>query len=583
MKRNVKIISKICIFLLVSTLLIGTLSGCNLFKKKLKYDEEAGVKAVTVVNNAQYKPDLDKFKVANSSDTMPLSYRNLATIEENDELTIQEFNALVDKYATIESYSGAGKYLGYDIHEIKAEIAYVVDQVPAFEQWFKLPSMRNEQGFISIPYNEGWKYYVEWQGEMLSITRVCNATRSSYLDFNRHVSIEKYYDEEGLEVSAFVQYEVMKTNYYLDKNGDEVVECYIYTVGVDKAVVVDGGRFNENETDYHPFEYQYLKNVKDKQFMKYHITASPRYSEDSSFGFAGMDIRGLTPYGIRRELMIVDYNGYKNVEVLDIDQRFATLDNSDLNGAVDFDTSSNSAKALASFIGLDATEYEKIDDAKQLMDLFAHKEIDDFELKNEWKDIYSHSNEAIEAEAVEGPFYGKEMPIKDLNLYVSCRSHKYDEIEFNAYANVTDKSKINANDSYSLSMALRNKKTGKLHIIADKYQKVEEVEYNYGPWYEGEKETYWRFSRGDIKLSASKLQLAEEGEYDITCVLIHNGEIMFDTLSVAYLRSYVGLEIADYELGGVTYSYYVSSAGGKITITVTSKPSKGISQQTLSI
>lgn len=93
----------------------------------------------------------------------------------------------------------------------------------------------------------------------------------------------------------------------------------------------------------------------------------------------------------------------------------------------------------------------------------------------------------------------------------------------------------------------------------------------------------WHFSRGEIKLSASKLQIAEEGEYDITCVLMHNGEIMFDTLSVAYLRSYVGLEIADYELGGVTYSYYVSSAGGKITITVTSKPSKGISQQTLSI
>mgnify|MGYP003321755917 CR=1 FL=1 len=54
-----------------------------------------------------------------------------ATLEEleqkqayyNDEnATLDDFNALVDEYAHVENYAGAGKYLGYDIYEIKDEI-----------------------------------------------------------------------------------------------------------------------------------------------------------------------------------------------------------------------------------------------------------------------------------------------------------------------------------------------------------------------------------------------------------------------------------------------------------------------------
>ena len=70
----------------------------------------------------------------------------------------------------------------------------------------------------------------------------------------------------------------MKTNYYTDTNGDEVVECFIYSVGVDN--VKKGGTCNTNTEDYHPFEYQYLKNVKDKSLIKYHITAAERYRGD---------------------------------------------------------------------------------------------------------------------------------------------------------------------------------------------------------------------------------------------------------------------------------------------------------------
>ena len=60
-------------------------------------------------------------------------------------MTVEEFSELVDEYGTIENYAGAGKYLGYDIYEIKNEIAYVTKTVPAFNQWFRMPTMRENE------------------------------------------------------------------------------------------------------------------------------------------------------------------------------------------------------------------------------------------------------------------------------------------------------------------------------------------------------------------------------------------------------------------------------------------------------
>ena len=156
----------------------------------------------------------------------------------------------------------------------------------------------------------------------------------------------------------------MKTNYYVDENEKEVVECFIYSVGIDN--VKNGATCNTNTSDYYPFEYQYLKNVEDTSLIKYHITSAVRYSSNDSgvsdFNFNGdnsaMDIRGLTPYGIRREFTIANYDGYTTVDLTKVDQQFATLNNPEYDGVVNFNMNSNNIKELVKNIGLSNSEYD---------------------------------------------------------------------------------------------------------------------------------------------------------------------------------------------------------------------------------
>ena len=89
--------------------------------------------------------------------------------------------------------------------------------------------------------------------------------------------------------------------------------------------------YNPNQSNYYPLEYQYLRNVKDKSLITYHITAAERATlliggplfegwtanpVPGSHGDDGMDLRGLTPYGYMREFKVVDYDGYNQVKVL---------------------------------------------------------------------------------------------------------------------------------------------------------------------------------------------------------------------------------------------------------------------------
>ena len=81
---------------------------------------------------------------------------------------------------------GAGKYQGYYMNEIKDELAFVVKHVPAFNQWFKMPGMREEQGYAEIPYYENWAYYLELElfPLKLNVTRVASSSITPYMDFD---------------------------------------------------------------------------------------------------------------------------------------------------------------------------------------------------------------------------------------------------------------------------------------------------------------------------------------------------------------------------------------------------------------
>jgi|GEM_PF-2866141 len=561
-----KRISGIIIIFLILALSIGGLCSCNLFKKKLKLDEEKGAKAVAVIENAQYKPDVQKYISANFDNVTPASYSALSDGEhtENRALTTKEFNALVDKYATIKTEFGAGKYQGYDIHEIKEELKFVLEQVPAFNQWFELPIMREYQGFISIPYYEGWNYYVEISERKLSVTRRSHLTRCSYLDFENRVSVENYEDE-----TYFAQYEVMKVNYYFDENDCETMECYVYNVGVDHVKEMQSSdSYSDNPENYHPLGYTYLKNVKDKEFIKYQIVASPRYKDSESFGQGGVDLRGNTPYGIRRQIMVANYDGYQDVDVLDVSQQFESLNYPTANGSINFDITSSNAKKFALNVGLSEQEYENIASAQDFMDVCSRRIVDNFELKNEWHNINTATIDAPTSESIKGPFYGQKLPLQSLNVFVDCKDNGGKKIEFYAGASVPGKAGFVATDEYSLNMAIRNKKTGEINVIAKNNSCVESFQSEFRQLGEGSLDDY----QTNMVVRSSALQRDEAGEYELTCAFMKGDEVVLDTLCVALLRSFVALSIDDVYKDGNKYSHYVSSAGGKLTITVTCEP-----------
>ena len=571
---------KVIAIVLACVIVLGAFLGVMIYLRngnffaKLSYDQLKGGTAGERVDTAQYIPDIDTFISVNSGagSVARRGDGSNKTFVSGQEPTItkDEFQAIIDEFAQIDNYAGAGKYLGYDIYEIKNELAYVVKKVPAFNQWFRMPMMREEQGYVSIPYYESWAYYLELELDplKLSVTRVCWATRSSFMDFDKKTFVEDYKDG-----SSIIQYEIMKTSYYTDENGDEVVEAHIYSVGIDH--VKSNNYYNRNKADYHPYEYQYLKNVKDKTLVTYHITAAPRYSmynneeyfvgwsEDPDAGDDGMDVRGLTPYGIRREFKVVNYDGYQQIDILDIDQQFASLTNPTATGDVSFDLNSNNVDILAKSVGLAEEDYHSITDCKDFLDVISKHIVDNFELKENWPKIYAKSSRAIEVKLIKGPFYNKAMPITDVTIYTSCRGHYQEEIEFDAYAYVYDITMFDLAKEYSLSMALKERTTGKITVIATNYAKLTKRGGD-----------YWELP--DISIDAEAddiLRIKEAGVYDITCVLTvkQRGQdvVLFDPLEVAYLRSYYGLKLNDLTDGGTTYKYDIASTGGRITLTVT--------------
>ena len=559
---------KALIAVILCIAIIGVAIGCYfIFRRKLNYDYERGAKAQVIVDKAQYVPDIDKFIEANGGEELlsqsnnPIQKVEPTTASSSKISTLEEFTEMVNQYATVENYAGAGKYQGYDIHEIKNEIFYVVSKVPAFNQWFRMPTMREDEGYTSIPYYEWWAYYLEMDEEnKLSITRVCWCTRSDYLDFENQKTVEDHADG-----TSFVQYEIMKTNYYFDENNDEVVECYIYSVGIDH--VKNAGHYNDNANDYYPFEYQYLKNVKDKTLIKYHITVAERYRGDETFDEGGMDIRGLTPYGSRREFTIMNYDGYTDIDLTQIDQQFATINDPSLDGSVSFDMTEDNIKTLVSSIGLSEEEYTSVTDNKDLLDKVAKQIVDNFEIKNNWQKIYEESQNSFELGLIEGPHYGKTIPISYLHTTVDYDNHA---IYFDASADVCDMSAFNLNKEYSLSMALKNRETGKIKIIGTDYDKLEKANYTSGTDY------YYRVKQSGIIVNANELGLTEDGTYDIVCVLtVKNNDkdvVIFDTLEVAFLmenfnaETFIAVDAQDVE-----HTYTIKGFGGKLFIEVATK------------
>jgi hypothetical protein len=311
-KKKIFLITLATVFALIVAS-FGTIFIIRKIKNHIDYDYEKGKIAYETVENAQYIPDVELLVGNKARSGVSLASYTPVSTNNIDEL---ELRKLMDSLATIENESGAGKYLGYDIYEIKDEIAFVVKNVPAFDQWIRMPNMREEQGYANIPYYEDWAYYLEMDDDVLVITRFSWTTRTRYLDFENKKTIEDYSENESI-----VQYDVVQMKYYTNEENDEVVEFFEYCVGVDH---VKNGKANSNEEDYKPYEYLYLKNVKDKSLTKYHVVAAERYRDSDSFDQGGMDISGDTPYGTTRDFLYLDYTDASNMQILSISEVLPT-------------------------------------------------------------------------------------------------------------------------------------------------------------------------------------------------------------------------------------------------------------------
>lgn len=282
MKKIAMILAAIC-----AVSILPSCSGCTKGDEiSATLREEMSTRAAT----AQFMPDAQTV-MAEKMDGV--TYMNATVSEapqEESAFDVFDMERLLQSVAQIDS-SGAGKYLGYEVDEIKTEMYNMVNRAPWMNEWFRVPRAEN-----GVDYFSNWAYLIENDLEynFLSITRICWRTRASYYDSETGQEIEDY------EGGSAIQYNVMRTQYYMEEN-TEIVEVEMMDVMLE----------HENT---HFIAYQGLKNAKDKYFIKYNIVAKPR----TNVGYA---IDTNTPYGADREFTYISYDN-ANFDLLEIEQHY---------------------------------------------------------------------------------------------------------------------------------------------------------------------------------------------------------------------------------------------------------------------
>jgi hypothetical protein len=313
--KRILINSRRVVGVLLTIALVVTVVSCKK-KKSLDsfYNYELGIKHKEVIDNAQYLPD--PADLVNSNNIR--SYASI--IEDNKEQELISpfgFESIIYSMSNIDTLSGSGKYLGYDIYELKEEVSNIIAEYPIYNQWFRLDYMREKEGFISIPYYESYAYKLEYDDvkDILTVNSICWHTRSSYLDFTKRKTVENYNENESI-----IQLQAKELKFYSDEDGNEVVECSVYMVGIDHY-----NRDSKSKSySFIPYEYLFLKNVENKSVTRYHIVATERYRPEDSFDDGGMDISHTTPYGTNRDFVNIEYVPNESLKMIRINQIMPT-------------------------------------------------------------------------------------------------------------------------------------------------------------------------------------------------------------------------------------------------------------------
>ena len=390
--------------------------------------------------NAQYMPEpqtvYGQEESKESAEPMRASVLAEEPQSEENAFSIFAFEDLVNSLAVLEGVA-SGKYLGYDVFEVKTEMYNMVSRAPWLNEWFRVP--RPENG---VDYFSDWAYLIEndLENNFLSVTRICWKTRASYYDPETGREVEDY------EGGSAIQYNVMRTEYYFEGTS-EVVEVSMFDV-----MLAHGNTY--------PLAYQYLKNVKDSYFVKYYIEAMPRT-------YLGYAIDTQTPYGADRTFDYMTYDRRANFDYLHVSQRYPNAYRNSGFGLEDagasfgyvqqkngaerrydyaYDypesgepqadiASSNTAgygelkqmiADMAVSLGCAAADAGRFvsqteeSDAQALDDFMtdlSREEIEQSDLKNHWQEIYDNSSDAEESILPE-----VSLPLKVKYSYVSAKA-----------------------------------------------------------------------------------------------------------------------------------------------------------------
>ena len=288
----------IIVFLVIAVLIIGIAIIIQHFFG-LRFDRELGKIAFNRSQNAQYLPEIDRLAGVNSFQRARNSQIN--------NIDLNGFVQLQERLGIIDTPHGAGS--DYDIFAIREEIGFVLENIPAFNQWFRIGSMRSQQGFAAIPNIEGFSFYLEANSDasVLTITRISWRTGFNYFDFATERTSQDH--QRGVH-----QFQVMQTKYYYDDEGREVVEVTVFDVGIAHG-------------NYYPLNLQYIRNVRDTSLTKFNVSFAYRLSHDEMINGqprgsdnGGADIRGLNPLGDEISFLYLNYENPEDTFLLHVKQ-----------------------------------------------------------------------------------------------------------------------------------------------------------------------------------------------------------------------------------------------------------------------
>lgn len=335
-KRSIWIsaVSAVCVVAIVCALVFGVFGYqiAHRFRVNDPISQEDYLHISDTARNAQYLPNL--MLMSGGNEGQIAAGNALLAGESGDGNSADDFYDQCDISVDdseldfgIEDYRKVSDALGYidsplhegaaTVNEIKDEIIFILDFIPGYDQWYRLPY--NLPHIIDKHKYSDYLYKLSYDkpSETISMTRILwNTTVSVYDSATRKV-YSSYADDDCYQA------EMLEVIYTHDSQGREVVKC------VNTYYFVLNG-------NYYPISRQYLVNVKDTSATKIYVyfTMSNELKEEY-YGLDNSlqnnptsrvyDIRDIHDEGIFVKGIQLDYTGNDNINLLKFDKWYPSM------------------------------------------------------------------------------------------------------------------------------------------------------------------------------------------------------------------------------------------------------------------